>query len=98
MSQESILLMRIGAKEKTSHKCIDEAEPLMKVTPLDVEELRAIHDALEENIKDIGHLYQKLCTHYGSTGAHCNEDIMMMSGRKLDLFGGWSLPLRLRQS
>ena len=41
----------------------------MKVSPLD-EELRAIHDALEENIKDIRHLYQKLCTHYGSTGDH----------------------------
>ena len=76
MSQESILLMCIGAKEETSHKRIDEAEQLMKVTPLDVEELRAIHDALQENIKDTGHLYQKLCTHYGSTGAHCNEDII----------------------
>ena len=61
MSQESILLMHIGAKVKTSHKRMDEAEQLMKVTPLDVEELRAIHDALEGNIKDIGHLYQKLC-------------------------------------
>ena len=50
MSQESILLMHIGAKEKASHKHIEEAEQLTKVTPLDVEELRAIHDALEENI------------------------------------------------
>ena len=76
MSQESILLMHIAAKVKTSKKRIDEAEQLMKVTPLGVEELRAIHDALEENIKDIGHLYQKLCNHYGSTGDHCNEDII----------------------
>ena len=76
MSRESILLMRIAAKVKTSHKCIDEAEQLMKVTPLDVEELRAIHDALEGNIKDIRHLYQKLCNHYGSTGDHCNEVIL----------------------
>ena len=67
--------MRIAAKVKTSHKCIDEAEQLMKVTPLDVEELRAIHDALD-SIKDIGHLYQKLCNHYGSTGDHCNEVII----------------------
>ena len=46
MSQESILLMHIGAKEKTSHKRIEKAEQLMKGTPLDVEERRAIHDAL----------------------------------------------------
>ena len=63
--------MRIAAKVKTNHKHIDEAEQLMKVTPLDVEELRAIHDALGKNIKGIGHLYQKLCNHYGSTGDHC---------------------------
>ena len=47
----------------------------MEVSPLDEEELRAIHDALEENIKDIRHLYQKLCTHYGSKGDH-DEDII----------------------
>ena len=76
MSQESILLKRIAAKVKTSHKWIDEAEQLMEVTPLDVEELRAIHDALEENIKDIGCLYQKLCNHYSSTGDQSNEDIL----------------------
>ena len=75
MSQKSILLMHIGAKEKTSHKCIEKAEQLMKVTPLDVEELRAIHEAPEENIKDIRHLYQKLCTHYGSTGDHNEASI-----------------------
>ena len=40
------------------------------MSPLDEEELRAIHDALEENIKDIRHLYQKLFTHYGSKCDH----------------------------
>ena len=75
MSQESILLMHIGAKVKTSHKRMDEDEQLMKVTPLDVEELRAIHNALEGNVKDIGHLYQKLCNYYGSTGDHNEASI-----------------------
>ena len=67
--------MHTGAKVKTSHKCMDEAEQLMKVIPLDVEEVRDIHDALEGNIKDIGHLYQKLYNHYGSTGDHNEASI-----------------------
>ena len=78
MTQESILLKRIGAKIRISTQQKEEAEQLLNVTPLDVRELRAIHSELEENIKEIGHLYQKLCNLYTS-GDQYSEDSLLQA-------------------